>query len=96
MAYVKTAKLLQKITDGGLNGSGFALWVYPSDDDISGNYFSDGVQQGLHVGDLVIAIAQSGGATKCYRVSALQAFSSTATVNADRYATLTAGTTITS
>jgi hypothetical protein len=73
-----------------------ALWLYVStDSDLSGTYFSDGVQRGLKVNDLVIGINTSGNTTKMYRCTALAAFDSN-NPRGDRAATLSAGTQISS
>jgi hypothetical protein len=58
---------LQRISQG-LNGTTPALWIYVStDSDLSGTYFSAGVQRGLKVNDLVMGIDTNGLTTKMYR-----------------------------
>jgi hypothetical protein len=72
------------------------LWLYVStDSDLSGTYFSIGMQRGLKVNDLVIGINASGNTTKLYRCTALTAFD-TNDPRADRAVTLSAGTQISS
>jgi len=91
MAYSPTGNRPHAITDGGLSGAINKLWLYIStDSDLSGQYFSNGVQIGMHVNDIIIAIDTSGNTIKTYRVTALAAFSSL-TPLADRAATTTAG-----
>ena len=65
MAYSPTANLLCALTQGGLNSSEPKLWLYVStDSDLSGTYFSDGVQRGMQKNDIVIGIDASGDTIK--------------------------------
>jgi hypothetical protein len=94
MSYSKTN--LVQIVQHGLNGTSPGLWIYTgTDSDLSGTFISNGVQMGLHVNDLVIGIDTSGNTTKMYRCTALAALDSTNPF-ADRAATLSAGTQISS
>jgi hypothetical protein len=87
---------LAQITDGGLSSTLPRLWLYVgTDSNLSGTYISDGVQRGLKLNELVIGVDTNGSATKMYRVTALAAFDSN-NPRADRAATLSAGTQISS
>jgi hypothetical protein len=91
MAYVPGSNLLTALTQGGLSSASVTLWVYVStDSDLSGTYFSDGVQRGLHINDVILGIDTSGNTIKTYRVTALAAFDSLHPF-ANRAATTTAG-----
>jgi hypothetical protein len=91
MAYSPTTNPPVALTEGGLSGTINKLWLYTStDSDLSGAYFSDGVQRGMKINDIILAVDTSGNTIKTYRVTALAAFSSL-TPLANRAATTTAG-----
>jgi hypothetical protein len=91
MSYSPTTNPPHALTEGGLSGTLNKLWLHTSaDSDLSGSYFSDGVQRGMKINDVILGIDTSGNTIKTYRVTALAAFNSNNPL-ANRAATTTGG-----
>jgi hypothetical protein len=91
MSYSPTTNPPAAITLEGMNSTLPKIWIYVStDSDLSGSYFSDGVQRGMKINDVILGIDTNGNTIKTYRVTALAAFNSNNPL-ANRVATTTAG-----